>query len=125
LFEKLVDELLIDIGVVYEKYEHERWNPDYILHNNVWMDAKLSQWTVFESNTIERYKEHCRMLTIVYMRGRRGEISDIIIDKNVRLISVYKFIKQLPKYKQKKYHEAISEIKTILHEFEMWGNEKN
>ncbi|MGG0847904.1 hypothetical protein [Peribacillus simplex] len=125
LFEKLVDELLIDIGVVYEKYEHERWNPDYILHNNVWMDAKLSQWTVFESKTIERYKEHCRMLTIVYMRGRRGEISDIIIDKNVRLISVYKFIKQLPKYKQKKYHEAISEIKTILHEFEIWGNEKN
>ncbi|MGG0334776.1 hypothetical protein [Priestia aryabhattai] len=119
LFEKLLDELLIDIGVTYKKYEHERWNPDYVLHNNVWMDAKLSQWTIFESKTIERYKKHCKMLTIVYMRGRRREISDVIIDKNVRLISVYKFIKQLPKYKQKKYYEAISEIETILHEFEI------
>lgn len=122
LFEKLVDKLLLDIRVVYEKYEHEIWNPDYVLKNNVWMDAKLSQWTVFESKTIERYREHCKMLTIVYMRGRRGEISDKIVDKNVRLISVHKFIKQLPKYKQKKYHEVISEIEILLHEFEIWND---
>ena len=122
LFESLVDELLEDLGVEYEKYKHVRWNPDYVLRNGVWMDAKLSQWTVYGSKTLERYKEHCRLLTIVFMRGRRGEISDEMIDKNVRLISVYKFIKQLPRYKQVKYYNKIDEIEKLLSDFEFWGN---
>ncbi|MDG4850264.1 hypothetical protein [Peribacillus frigoritolerans] len=120
LFEKLVDELLIDAGLGYEKYHHERWNPDYVLQNNIWMDAKLSQWTIYESKTIERYKEHCRLLTIVYMRGRRGEIGDEIIKGKVRLLSVYKLIKQLPKHKQKYYIDGIREITIILNEYESW-----
>lgn len=120
LFEKLLDKLLLDVGITFQKYEHERWNPDYVLPNGVWMDAKLSQWTVRESKTIERYSDHCRLLTIIYMRGRRGEIGDEIICPKVRVISVEKFIKQLPKHKHKKYYDEINEIKTLLNEFEDW-----
>lgn len=120
LFEKILDELLVDVGIVFQKYEHERWNPDYVLPNGVWIDAKLSQWTVKQSKTIERYSDHCRLLIIIYMRGRRGEIVDEIIQPKVRVISVEKFIKQLPKHKHKKYYDAIKEIKTLLNEFEDW-----
>lgn len=56
------------------------------------------------------------------MRGRRGEIDDEIICPKVRVISVEKFIKQLPKYKQKIYYDEINEIKILLNEFEDWNN---
>lgn len=120
LFEKLVDQLLLDIGIHYEKYKHEQWNPDYVLPNGIWMDAKLSQWTVFASDTIDRYRQHSRLLTIIYMRGRRGKISDEMVDKKVRLISVYKFIKQLPTSRQKQYVDRIEKIESMLRENESW-----
>ncbi|QST00993.1 hypothetical protein IMZ31_05325 [Pontibacillus sp. ALD_SL1] len=120
LFEDLLDKLLVEIGISYEKYNHKTYNPDYTLNNNVWMDAKLSQWTVYASKTIDRYKEHCRYLTIIYMRGKRGEISDEVIQSNVRLISVHKLIKQLPKHREKCYIIEINEIERYLNKIEDW-----
>lgn len=120
LFEKLVDELLSELGILYKKHDHDKWNPDYVLKNDVWMDAKLSQWTVFESKTIDRYIQHCKLLVIVYMRGRRGDIGDEIINEKVRLLSVYNLIKQLHKYKQAYYVNKIAEIENKLSEFENW-----
>ncbi|MGP4070659.1 hypothetical protein [Halobacillus sp. B29] len=120
LFEDLLDELLIETGISYSKYDHEKYNPDYTLRNGVWMDAKLSQWTVYASNTIDRYKYHCRYLIIIYMRGRRGEISDQIIKSNVRLISVHKYIKQLSQHRQQYYLTEINKIESHLEKIEDW-----
>lgn len=121
LFEELLDELFTELGVDYEKYAHEKYRPDYVLKNNVWVDAKLSQWTVFSSDTIAKYMEHCRFLTIVYMRGRREEAPDIRLSSNVRLISVHNYIKQLPKHRQTYYLKEIEKVENILKSFEEWA----
>ena len=120
LFEDMVDELFLELGVVYEKYAHEKYDPDYVFDHNVWADAKLSQWTVYSSDTIENYLKHCRYLIIVYMRGRRGEVGDRCELPNVRFISVFNYIKQLPKYRQLYYSKEIERIDDILKTFEEW-----
>ncbi|OXS54895.1 hypothetical protein B0G93_13150 [Bacillus sp. V-88] len=120
VFEKIVDDLLLEVGINYQKYQHDRWNPDYVIKNNIWIDAKLSQWGVFRSKTIQRYKEHCSMLFIIYLRGRRGEVSDIVYDGKVRFISVYYYIKQLPLRRRYYYQEKLSRIEAALSEFEDW-----
>ena len=35
IFEKILDELLKEMGIHYKKYSHKQWNPDYLLNNNV------------------------------------------------------------------------------------------
>ncbi|MEW4264206.1 hypothetical protein ACFW1J_04930 [Priestia aryabhattai] len=35
IFEKILDELLKEIGIHYKKYSHKQWNPDYLSNNNV------------------------------------------------------------------------------------------
>jgi regulator of replication initiation timing len=129
-FEKLLDRLLCELNIQYDKYEHEIYKPDYIFSLNRWGDAKLSEWTIFNSNcnTIENYRSHCKYLTIIYLRGNKYR--DEIISHNTRLISVYKLVKQLPKQTRTIYER---ELNDLLYELEhsnegikhtIWNKEK-
>lgn len=110
-FERLLDILFSDLGISYTKYDHKRWNPDYVFKDNKWGDAKLSEWTDKKS-TIKNYEKNCRFLTIIFMRGNKNK--DAMITSKTRLISVHQLIKQLPRHKQEFYIKKINNIENEL-----------
>jgi hypothetical protein len=73
-FEKLLNDMFISIGKKYT-YQHREFEgiiPDfYDESTNEIVDAKLSSWTVFNSNNeaLTKYLPVCNKLTIVYLRG--------------------------------------------------------
>jgi hypothetical protein len=113
LFERVVNELLIDLKINYKKVYNQKLNPDYVLKNKVWMDAKLSRWTITQSSckTLEKYEPHCNLLSIIYLRG---EVMDKMITKKTRILSVHLLIKQLPRHLQSIYTEKCNEIEKML-----------
>lgn len=71
-FEKVLGEILTELGVEYKKYCHERYNPDFVLSDGVWVDAKLSEWTdVYDM--LRKYLPLCESVTVVYLIGRKTE----------------------------------------------------
>jgi transcription elongation factor Elf1 len=115
VFESIADNILSELCVSYTKYQHERWNPDYVFNYGRWGDAKLSEWTVKKS-TVENYEPHCRMLTIVYMRGNTER--DEMITSKTRILSVHKLIKQLPRHRQRYYLLKIESLENRLNRIE-------
>jgi ribosomal protein L17 len=113
IFERLVDELLVDLKINYKKGYNKEIRPDYVLNNNIWMDAKLSRWTITQHSckTVEKYESYCNLLNIVYLRGEK---LDKMITSKTRILSVHLLIKQLPKHLQKVYTEKCNEIEELL-----------
>lgn len=112
LFERMVDELLIELNIYYKKGYNKKIKPDYVFKNNIWADAKLSRWTITQPSceTVEKYEPYCTLLNIIYLRG---EVLDKMITKKTRLISVHLLIKQLPKHLQRVYSERCNEIEEL------------
>lgn len=117
VFEGLLGELFTELGVEYERYAHSKFQPDFVLKHNRWVDAKLSEWTIEnrDCSTIEKYEPFCRSLTIVYLRGRD---IDRMYNGKTRLIHVNKLIKQLPRYKRGNFYARIDEITRKLNDLE-------
>jgi hypothetical protein len=114
-FESLVSDILKDVHknkTIKEKGYQYNIRPDFILKNGLWYDAKLSEWTIHRCQTIEKYEPHCKSLVIIYMRGNPHR--DEMITNKTRLISVHKFIKQLPRYRQVFYLQEIKKIEDQL-----------
>jgi hypothetical protein len=91
-FEMLLCKIFDKINVVYERKTVNGLRPDFRLDNNVWVDAKLSQWTSSIDNTINKYKDHCEELIIVYLRGYSDES---VREDGIKVVSVYKYLKDL------------------------------
>jgi hypothetical protein len=106
-FEEILGEIFQDLGVNFQKYEHEKWRPDFVVGNH-WIDAKLSQYTVFSAGTIEKYEPHCDELTIVFLRGDKHY--DKKLTKKTRMVSVYGLLKDLSEEKQGYYHGILSSM---------------
>ncbi|MED1287301.1 hypothetical protein [Bacillus mycoides] len=115
-FECIVDELLLEINMNYKKGFNQKLKPDYVLKNNIWMDAKLSRTTILNSsrNTIEKYEPHCKLLVIIFFRGEKT--FDKMITQKTRMISVYKLIKQLSKHKQKLFLGYLNDLELKIKE---------
>lgn len=117
VFENLLSEILEELGFGFEQYAHSVYNPDFVLSHNRWIDAKLSEWTINnrDCDTLKKYEPNCRMLTIVYLRGRE---TDRMITRKTRMTHVNKFIKQLPRHKRGYFYAKINEINAELNEIE-------
>jgi hypothetical protein len=113
LFETAVAEILVELEVDFEQYAHSKYNPDFVLKHNRWVDAKLSEWTITNSDcdTVEKYTPHCRSLTIIYLRGR---VSDRLFAGKTRMTHISYLIKQLPRHKRGYFYAQIDEIMTKL-----------
>jgi hypothetical protein len=108
-FERLLVKLLKEMGVKFERnFSVDDCKPDFVLKNETWLDAKLSQWTTFSSDTVAKYEPYCKFLTIIFMRGNAN--LDEMITNKTRLISVHKLIKQLPRHRQYYYINRINFI---------------
>ncbi|MEK4630560.1 hypothetical protein MKZ17_20480 [Solibacillus sp. FSL R7-0682] len=117
VFESLLCELFTELKLHFEQYAHSKYNPDFVLSNNRWVDAKLSEWTVTnrDCDTVQKYEPYCKSLTIVYLRGRDN---DRMITCKTRLIHVNRYIKQLPRHKRGYFYAKVNEIERKLNEVE-------
>ena len=71
-FENLLDEMFKELDYSYIRHcrDVDGIIPDfYDAERNEIIDAKLSSWSVFNCETIQKYEPHCRKLIIVYLRG--------------------------------------------------------
>lgn len=89
-FEKLLAEMFVELGKDYE-YQYRGFEgiiPDfYDNQNNVIIDAKLSSWSVFNCDTLEKYLPKCERLIIVHLRG--SEIEHNTPRLEIRNVSEY------------------------------------
>lgn len=107
-FEKLLGELLVSLCLSYTNGHSKEVRPDFVLSNEKWLDAKLSEWSIYNCKTIEKYEPHCRLLTIVYLRG---DISrDEMVTSKTRIVSVFNLIKQLPKPERKTFQKRALDL---------------
>lgn len=92
-FQKILGNIfkILDINFLENK-EVNGLKPDFRLDNEIWIDAKLSQWTSSIDNTIKKYKDYCNELIIIYFRGYSDEIDR---EDNVKVISIYKYLNDL------------------------------
>ncbi|CAF1896934.1 hypothetical protein [Bacillus subtilis] len=111
-FEKVVRELFREIGVAYTTEKRGKYQPDFVLKNDVWVDAKINDTTIINraSRTVVKYRPMCRLLSIVYLDG---EDCDQLIGR-VRKIHVNRFVKQLPRRRQHFYLEKLESIRKTL-----------
>jgi hypothetical protein len=118
MFEVVLDELLVELGYKYKKYAHSHFKPDYIFNKFHWGDAKLSEDSIFHPycNTVDNYEKHCKLLTIVYLRGDKEK--DEMITRKTRLISVYKLFNHLPKEKQFYFLKKFEELEDNIYALE-------
>lgn len=113
-FELIVGEVFTEIGMMYTKYNVEAsCHPDFVVGSH-WYDAKLSQWTISNSNsdTIKKYEPHCESLTIVFLRG------DVNLDKKLsdktRIVNISHYISKLTPAKARYYTQKLLEIESEL-----------
>lgn len=111
-FERVLGDIFTELGMMFTKYEHERWRPDFVLDSK-WIDAKLSEHTYLGrgtsgESTNEKYEPHCSELELVFLRGRYG-LDRKITDKT-RLVHVSKYVDKLPKDRQVFYNEILTQI---------------
>jgi hypothetical protein len=110
-FEKVLGELFSEIGITYKQYDSgTKYKPDFVVGGR-WFDAKLSETTYKNCDTIRNYEPHCMSLTIVYLRGNE---TDRMLTSKTRLIHVNKYVKQLPRSKRGYFYTKLNEIKEAI-----------
>lgn len=118
-FEELVGELLQEINLPYTKYNCgiKGCEPDFILNRNHWMDAKLSEHTVFNSETMQKYEPHIEKLTIIYLRKTSQLEKKRMVTPKTELVHISCFLEKLPDSRRSYYEEQLKDIqeKTIKH----------
>lgn len=119
VFEELVNNLFSELRVEYGESGSSKFRPDIVLRYKRWVDVKLSEWTVDNRDcpTVNKYLPQCRSLTIVYLRGRKGER---MYNDKVRLINVREYVKQLPRSKRGYFYEQINDIETNVNGIESY-----
>lgn len=90
-FERILSEMFLALGYTY-LYQKRLLNgtimPDFIdERTNFFIDAKLSSWTVFHSDTLNKYTPHCDRLIVVYLRG--SDIAHDVDKLELRHVSFY------------------------------------
>ncbi len=104
--EKLLSELLLELGFSPEEQCRElaqEIRPDFVFKNEAGevsiFDSKLSEWTHWSSDTIEKYTPHCSTLALVYLRGEKSFTK---LDSGAYNISIYFFIDKVKDKKKRK-----------------------
>lgn len=78
-FKKMLDAL--NIKYIHNKHIDESSRPDFQLENNILLDCKLSSWTSSIPYTVNKYKDKCEKLIIVFLRGEHKHIEVELNDK--------------------------------------------
>lgn len=116
-FELLVARLFSEINLSFTKYNSgiKGCIPDFILSKTHWLDAKLSEHTIFRSETIQKYEPYVDKLTIVYLRKTSQLEWRRMVTPKTELVHISFYLNQLPEARRSYYEEILNEIekKTI------------
>ncbi|MEK5528582.1 hypothetical protein MKX79_04195 [Viridibacillus sp. FSL R5-0468] len=116
-FEELVGELLGEIKIPFTKYQSsvKGCKPDFIVNQSHWMDAKLSEHTVFNSETIQKYEPHIDKLTIIYLRKTSQLEYRRMVTPKTELVHISQYMESLEPERHSYYDGQLKEIeeKTI------------
>jgi len=112
-FEGIVKEIMSELYTIVS-YRKKLGNcvPDIVLLEDIWVDAKLSEWTQSIPTTIDKYLPHCDQLWIVYLYGGSEEKS--FENGKLYYTPISKVISRLPLEKQQLYIEKIEELKNWI-----------
>lgn len=111
-FENIVEEVFEELNypILLRNKKIYSVRPDFILADNMWVDAKLSAWTQTIPSTIKKYSKYCKELWIVYLFCN-SERKD---SEKVKFMSIEKFINLLPLEKRNHYYEKLEDLKYWL-----------
>lgn len=116
-FELLVSQLFSEINLNFTQYNSgiKGCVPDFILSKTHWLDAKLSEHTVFRSETIQKYEPHVDKLTIVYLRKTSQLEWRRMVTPKTELVHISFYLNHLPETRRSYYEEILNDIekKTI------------
>lgn len=107
-FEKLLHRILLETGAEIVPCTHDKLQPDFVLKNGTWVDAKLSQNGHSRSQQLPKYADVSRQVIAVYLRGNKD--MNMKLPRGYILRSVYFYIKQLPLHRQRYYQNEIDKI---------------
>lgn len=111
-FEEVVGEILEETSIRFSKYNCgiKGCEPDFIISQSHWMDAKLSEHTVFNSETIQKYEPHIEKLTIIYLRKTSQLEFKRMVSTKTELVHISHFIEPLPNERKVYYNDILREI---------------
>lgn len=111
-FEELVGELLQEINIRFTKYNSgiRGCEPDFILDKSHWMDAKLSEHTVFNSETMKKYEPHIEKLTIIYLRKTSQLEYRRMVTPKTELVHISHYMESLSPERRSYYNEILKDI---------------
>ncbi|MBM7648646.1 hypothetical protein JOC78_001592 [Bacillus ectoiniformans] len=113
-FEDLVGELLQEIQIPFTKYKCGKrgCEPDFIINDSHWIDAKLSEHTVFNSETMQKYEPHIEKLTIIYLRKTSQLEYRRMVSPKTELIHISHYMENLSAERRAYYDEELKDIET-------------
>lgn len=111
-FEELVGELLQEINISFTKYNSgiKGCEPDFILDTSHWIDAKLSEHTVFNSETMKKYEPHIEKLTIIYLRKTSQLGYRRMVSPKTELVHISHYMESLSPERRSYYNEILKDI---------------
>lgn len=115
-FEHIVEKVLEKSNLPFTKYNSgiRGCKPDFIISSTHWLDAKLSEHTVFNSETITKYEKHVEKLTIVYLRKTSQLEWRRFVTPKTELVHISFLLKDLPIEERTYFEEELNKLEKSI-----------
>lgn len=116
-FEELAKEA---IELLFNEVSYNKWidnvRPDFIINEDIWIDAKLSSFAYFTDDTVKKYtaRKECRELWLLYLRGHKFNHGN----EDVKLISIEEWYNSLIKLGRADLVEKFDDLRDTVYEKE-------
>ncbi|MED3933277.1 phage integrase SAM-like domain-containing protein [Priestia megaterium] len=116
-FEELAKEA---IELLFNEVSYNKWidnvRPDFIINEDIWIDAKLSPFAYFTDDTVKKYtaRKECRELWLLYLRGHKFNHGN----GDIKLISIEEWYNSLIKLGRADLVEKFDDLRDTVYEKE-------
>ncbi|MBT2253900.1 phage integrase SAM-like domain-containing protein [Priestia megaterium] len=116
-FEELAKEA---IELLFNEVSYNKWidnvRPDFIINEDIWIDAKLSPFAYFTDDTVKKYtaRKECRELWLLYLRGHKFNHGN----EDIKLISIEEWYNSLIKLGRADLVEKFDDLRDTVYEKE-------
>jgi hypothetical protein len=116
-FEELAKEA---IELLFNEVSYNKWidnvRPDFIINEDIWIDARLSSFAYFTDDTVKKYtaRKECRELWLLYLRGHKFNHGN----EDIKLISIEEWYNSLIKLGRADLVEKFDDLRDTVYEKE-------
>ncbi|WP_427127166.1 phage integrase SAM-like domain-containing protein [Priestia megaterium] len=116
-FEELAKEA---IELLFNEVSYNKWidnvRPDFIINEDIWIDAKLFSFAYFTDDTVKKYtaRKECRELWLLYLRGHKFNHGN----EDIKLISIEEWYNSLIKLERADLVEKFDDLRDTVYEKE-------